>query len=99
MLTAVSVARECGMIPTQSRAVVIKASFGSTAEKPRLSYRAVGETSDQMHLLSSNSMSGTFYMYTRLYHCAAKLYVPNNLGRGVLSTFYHVIICCTYVHV
>ena len=59
MLTAVSVARECGMIPTQSRAIVIKASFASTATKPRLSYHAVGETTDQMHLLRSNSMSGT----------------------------------------
>jgi magnesium-transporting ATPase (P-type) len=59
MLTAVSVARECGMIPTQSRAIVVKASFPSTAKKPRLSYHAVGETSDQIHLLRSNSMSGT----------------------------------------
>ena len=64
MLTAVSVARECGMIPTHGRAVVIKASFTSTAKKPRLSYHAVGETSDQIHLLRSNSMSG---MSTCLY--------------------------------
>ena len=60
MLTAVSVARECGMIPTQSRAIVIKASYASTAKKPRLSYHAVGETSDQIHLLRSNSMSGVY---------------------------------------
>ena len=69
MLTAVSVARECGMIPTQSRAIVVKASFASTAKKPRLSYHAVGETSDQIHLLRSSSMSGMYsclymYMYT-----------------------------------
>ena len=63
MLTAVSVARECGMIPTQSRAIVVKASFASTAKKPRLSYHAVGETSDQLHLLRSSSMSGTCHVY------------------------------------
>ena len=60
MLTAVSVARECSMIPTQSRAIVIKATFVSTAKMPRLSYHAVGETTDQIHLLRSNSMSGTY---------------------------------------
>ena len=68
MLTAVSVARECGMIPTQSRAIVVKASFTSTAKSPQLSYHAVGETADQIHLLRSNSMSGT-YMYNIVSMC------------------------------
>ena len=59
MLTAVSVARECGMIPSQNRAIVIKATFASSVGRPHLTFHPIGETANQIELLRSNSVSGS----------------------------------------
>ncbi len=54
ILTAVSVAKECQMVPSGSRVVMVKAS-SSVCGPPTLSYHLLEDQSDLLHLLESNN--------------------------------------------
>ncbi len=52
LLTAVSVARECGMVPPGHRAVMLRARL-SPLGLPSVTYHLLGEGRDHSHLLAS----------------------------------------------
>ncbi len=54
MLTAVSVARECGMVPPGHRAIMVRAHL-SPQGLPSVTYHLLGEGNDHSYLLSSQT--------------------------------------------
>ena len=100
LFTAISVARECGMVASSHDVILVQAGFDDVTMKPVLNFTRYGSTDDSQFLKKARFANSFFYLYKTsllliFFNVAYRKKLSKELTRYLFEVYFKVFISIT----